>query len=147
MKNEGSPPAEMRSAGAMIAHKRQMRLEVYLPLGLSILAIGALVAWLWLGGVGDAGTWADVALIALIIPALFAGLIVLATVIALAVLIGKLTGLIPEPASQVQKLFHRAERGISRGADQALQPFLILSAIWAAVRAIGRGLAGILGIK
>ncbi len=124
-----------------------MWLQVYLPLGLFTLVLAALVTWLWVGGVGDASTWADVALVIVLIPALLMGLVVLAVVLALAVLLGKLIGMIPEPAHRAQSIIRRAERGISRGIDTALRPLLMLSALWTALKAIGRGLASLVGIK
>ena len=131
----------------MIAHRRQMRLQVYLPLGLSALAVIALVVGLWLGGVGDAGTWADVAVIMLLIPALLVGLIVLAAFIALAVLVGKLIGIIQEPAYRAQVIAHRVRKGITNGTDLALRPLLEMSAAGAVLRAVVRMFAALIGIK
>lgn len=124
-----------------------MRLQVYLPLSLSTLVLAALVAWLWVGGVGDTGTWADVALILLLAPALLIGLVILAVFIALAILIGRLIGLIPEPAHRAHVIICRIERETSRGVDMALRPLLTLSALWAAIKAIGKGLISLVGIK
>ena len=131
----------------MIDHRRQMLLQVYMPLGLGILVLAALVAWLWIGGVGDAGTWADVALILLLIPALLIGLAILAAIIALAVLIVRLIGLIPEPAHRTQVIIRRVERETSRSIDLALRPLLALSSLWAALKAIGKALISIVDIK
>jgi hypothetical protein len=131
----------------MIDHRRQMLLQVYLPLGLFALLLAALVAWLWMGGVGDAGTWADVALILLLIPAMLMGLVILAAFIALAVLIVRLIGIIPEPAHRAQSIIRRVERETSRSVDLALRPLLTLSALWAAFKAICKGLISIIGIK
>lgn len=131
----------------MIAFKRQVRLQVYLPLGVFVLLLAAVVAWFWIGGVGEAGVWADVGLIMLLIPALFVGLILLALFLALAILIGKLVGLIPEPANRVRLIVRRVEKETRRGVDLATNPLVNLSAIWSALKAIGTGLAEILGFK
>jgi uncharacterized membrane protein (UPF0182 family) len=143
--NDSFPPK--RDSRQMIAFKRQMRLQVYLPLGLFVLLLAAIVAWFWVGGVGGAGVWADVGMITLLIPALFLGLIVLAIFIALAVLIGRLIGLIPDPADRVQSIIRRVERQTTRGVDLALRPLVGLSALWSALKAIGASLAAILGFK
>lgn len=131
----------------MIAFKRQVRLQVYLPLGIFTIVLAAVVAWFWVGGVGGAGVWADVGLIMLLIPALLVGLIVLALFVTLAVLIGRLIGLIPEPANRVRLIVRRVERETTRGVDLALRPLVNLSALWSAVKAIAASLASILGLK
>lgn len=131
----------------MIAFKRQVRLQVYLPLGVFVLLLAAVVAWFWIGGVGEAGVWADVGLIMLLIPALFVGLIMLALFLTLAILVGKLVGLIPEPANRLRLIVRRVEKETRRGVDLALNPLMNLSAIWSALKAIGTGLAEILGFK
>jgi len=147
MKSESYPPPLIRADKAIIAYKRQMRLQVYLPLGLFTVVLAALVAWMWVGGVGDASSWADVALIMLIIPALLLGLIAVAAIVALAVLVGKLIDVIPEPAYRVRKIFRRAERETARATDLALRPVVKLTALWAALRAIGKALASLVGIE
>lgn len=131
----------------MIAFKRQVRLQVYLPLGVFVLLLAAVVAWFWIGGVGEAGVWADVGLIMLLIPALFVGLIMLALFLTLAILVGKLVGLIPEPANRLRLIVRRVEKETRRGVDLATNPLVNLSAIWSALKAIGTGLAEILGFK
>jgi hypothetical protein len=131
----------------MVAFKRQVRLQIYLPLGLFTVLLAGVVAWFWIGGIGDAGVWADVGLIMLIIPGLLVGLIVLALFVALAFLIGRLIGLIPEPANRLRLIFRRVERETTRGVDLALRPLVNLSALWSAVKTIGTSLASILGFK
>lgn len=131
----------------MLAFKRQMRLQVYLPLGVATLALIAVVAWFWIGGVGDSGVWADVGLIVILIPALLVGLIVLALIVALAILIARLVELIPEPSTRVRSIFQRVDRETSRGTDLALRPLVNLSALWSAMKEIGTSLASIFGSK
>ncbi len=131
----------------MLAFKRQMRLQVYLPLGLFTLMLLAVVTWFWIGGIGGTGVWADVGLIVILIPALLVGLIVLALMIALAILIGRLVDLIPEPSNRVLSIFHRVDREASRSLDLALRPLVSLSALWSALKQIGASLASFFGSK
>jgi len=147
MKRDSHPLPPKPESRQMIAFKRQVRLQVYLPLGVFVLLLAAVVAWFWIGGVGEAGVWADVGLIMLLIPALFVGLILLALILALAILIGKLVGLIPEPANRLRLIVRRVEKETRRGVDLALNPLVNLSAIWSALKAIGTGLAEMLGFK
>jgi hypothetical protein len=147
MKPNSYPIPPKQDSRQILAFKRQMRLQVYLPLGLLTLTLIAVVAWFWIGGIGDTGVWADVGLIVVLIPALLIGLIVLALIIALAILIGRLVELIPEPATRVQSIFRRVDRETSRGIDLALRPLVNLSALWSAVKEIGTSLASIFGSK
>jgi hypothetical protein len=147
MKTDSYPIPPKRESRQMLAFKRQVRLQVYLPLGLLTLTLIAVVAWFWVGGIGETGVWADVGLIVILIPALLVGLIVLALIIALAILIGRLVELIPEPSTRVRSIFRRVDRETSRGIDLALRPLVNLSALWSALKQIGTSLASIIGSK
>ena len=50
-------------------------LQIYIPFIFILLLLGAIVAVLWVGGVGSYSGWADSALVILIIPVLLLGLI------------------------------------------------------------------------
>jgi hypothetical protein len=129
------------------AYKRQVGLQIYLPIGLFSAALIALVSLLWVNSVGDFRVWADTALILVLLPTLILGLILLAILIALAVLIGKLIGIIPEPAYRIRTYIQMAEKQIKRGADLVLQPVVTLSALGSAIKEILKEMASYLGIE
>lgn len=126
----------MRNPRTERKYNRQRGLQIFLPLGLLLLVILVGGVLLWPASPLAASAYADTALSFLILPLLLFGLI------ALVVVIGGIYGLVqilrrlPEPAYRVQLAFDRVRRGVRRGADAAVAPFVRLSAIGAALRAI-----------
>ena len=124
-----------------------MWLQVYLPLSLFTAAVIALVILLWVNSVGDTRVWADTALILVLIPTFVLGLILLALLLALAVLVGKLIGIIPEPAYQVSTFMRMVEKRVKRITDLVLQPVMTLSALVSSLKEIVNSLVTFLGIE
>jgi hypothetical protein len=147
MSDERKPRRPRHDEEILSAYRRQVGLQVYLPLGLFTAALVAVVALLWVNGVGDTSTWADAALILVLIPTLVLGLILLAVLVALTVLIGKLIGIIPEPAYQVQTFMRTVEKQVKRAADLVLQPMVTLSSLVSSLREFVNSLVSFLGIK
>ncbi len=147
MDDERKPRRQLRDEEVRSAYRRQVWLQVYLPLGLFTTALIAVVALLWVNGVGDTRVWADTALILVLIPTFVLGLILLALLLALAVLIGKLIGIIPEPAYQVSTFMRMVERQVKRITDLVLEPLKIFSALVASLKEIVNSLVSFLGIE
>ncbi len=147
MDDERKPRRQLRDEEVRSAYRRQVWLQVYLPLILFTTALIAVVALLWVGGVGDTRVWADTALILVLIPTFVLGLILLALLLALAVLIGKLIGIIPEPAYQVSTFMRMVERQVKRITDLVLEPVKIFSALVASLKEIVNSLVSFLGIE
>ena len=146
MNDKSKPPQPMRDEEVLSAYKRQVGLQIYLPIGLFSAVLIALVSLLWANNVGDFRVWADTALILVLLPTMVLGLILLAILIALAVLIGKLIGIIPEPSYQVRSYIRMAEKQIKRVVDLVLQPVVTLSALGSAVKEFMKAVASSLGI-
>jgi hypothetical protein len=125
------------------AHRRQVWLQVYLPFGVGVVVVIALVVGLWLGGAGAAGVWADVSLVFLMALALVIGLLGLAAAVALLVASIWVAHELPPQAARLQHLLHRVQQGTRRGADASVAPLLTAKATWGAVAEVVRGLAAI----
>jgi hypothetical protein len=147
MNDERKPHQQLRDEEVRSAFRRQVGLQVYLPFGLFTAALIAVVSLLWVNSVGDTSTWADVALILVLIPTMILGLILLALLLALAVLIGKLIGIIPEPAYQVSTFMRMVEKQVKRITDLVLQPVMTLSALVSSLKEIVDTLVSFLGIE
>jgi len=107
------------------AFRRQVWLEIYLPLALGLAAvIGA--AWgLWGTGMATTRAWADASTIFLILPVLVASLIPLILFAAISVGIILLIRRLPEVSRRLQSLVYRVQWSVRRGADAAVQPWLM----------------------
>ncbi len=117
-------------------HRREVWWQIFLPLILGVILIGALVFMITLTGVGNTSVWADVSLIWVIMPLLFMALIPLLIVIGLAVGITWLIKNTPPYALQLQDAFDRVEAGVSRVMDRAAEPILRLNSELARLRAV-----------
>jgi hypothetical protein len=117
-------------------YRRQVWLQIFLPLGLLLLLLAVVSVFLWPRSPLAASAYADTALVFLILPVMLFGVIALAVVVAAIYLLVMLLRRIPEPAYQVQLALDRVKRKVSQGADLAARPFVRLSAIRAALGAI-----------
>ncbi len=117
------------------AYRRQVRLQVYLPLALGLVALAFGGAWLWREGVGSARIWADTATIFLFLPLLVIGLLGLIVVAAAAYAVGWVTGWLPGYTRRAQRIMAQAERQVTRASDLAVMPVTVPRSVWAAARA------------
>ena len=118
-------------------------LQIYIPFIFILLLLGAIVAVLWVGGVGSYSGWADSALVILIIPALLLGLILFVILAGLCYGVMVIIGIIPEPAKRVQEISTRIAIETRRFADLSVRPLLIPKAAKTAVIEALRFLASI----
>jgi len=120
------------------AFRRQVRLEIYLPLGLALLAVAILVAVAVGLSYGTRSSWADVALVILAVPlALMLLLLTVALgagVYAMVLLIRE----VPPVTSGLQASADRLAAAARRGSDAAVKPVMIPSGIAAALAEVGR---------
>lgn len=117
-------------------YRRQVWLQIFLPLGLLLLLLVVAGVFLWPGSPPAASAYADTALVFLILPVMLFGLIALAVVVAGIYLLVMALRRIPEAVYQVQLALDRVKRKVGQGADLAVRPFVRLSAIRAALGAI-----------
>jgi len=147
MSQDSSLTGPTRNPKTQAAFRRQVRLQIYLPLGLGIVAVAGAGIGLALEGVGTASAWADITLVYLLIVALIVGLVALATVGALAFGVGWVIARLPGPAMQAQALIARAAGIVRRGAEAGIRPILVTRSAWASVRVALCALAGVLRFR
>ena len=120
-------------------HRRQVWAQIVLPILLAALGVVALIVLVSLSslrGQGDVGRWAAISTIWLTPPMLIGGLILLAALIAVNYLLGRLTHLIPPYSNLVQRFFYRIEGGAKRAAEVAARPALLLGELRTLVTAL-----------
>lgn len=126
------------------AARRQVRLEVYLPLGLAILLLVAGGALLERAGIGDASVWADVGLAWLLGMGFVLGLVILGIVSAAAVGIWYLIRILPAPFMEARTGLAKTRQAALQASDRAGRAVILPSAGLRAARAAFSYLASIL---
>ncbi len=116
------------------AFRRQVWLEIYLPLAVGLaVVIGA--AWaLWGSGMATPRAWADASTVLLILPVLVISLIPLIVLAALSVGIILLIRRLPEVTTRLQGILYRVQWSVRRGADAAVLPWMMADSARAAGR-------------
>jgi hypothetical protein len=112
--------------------------QIILPVALTAILFVALIALINIATFnqgGDAGRWAAISTIWIVIPVMVAGLILLALLVALAYLMKRLLGIAPTYTGLAQDYVHLAASYIKRGAEMAVKPVLFLDGIGASVKA------------
>lgn len=145
-----SPIDTLRRTGDRTAtddeFRRDVALQVYLPLGLGVLAIGLAVGTALLtggaGGLAGRGL-ADVSIIVLLLPVMLLGLMALIGFAALAVAIGRLIGWLPPRSRRLQRLTARIARRTEAVADRTVQVVVVPKAL----ASVARSLSGSLRFK
>ncbi|HQV94267.1 MAG TPA: hypothetical protein PLA27_00660 [Anaerolineales bacterium] len=119
-------------------HRRETMWQIILPVALTAILFVALIALINIATFnqgGDAGRWAAISTIWIVIPVMVAGLILLALLVALAYLMKRLLGIAPTYTGLAQDYVHLAASYIKRGAEMAVKPVLFLDGIGASVKA------------
>jgi len=120
------------------SYLRQVRRQVYLPLAVGVLAVVGLVVLAGTAHVAGTRTWADVALVFLLLPVLVVGVLVLGAAVGGAYLVTRLIQILPEPAARVRLYWRRYSRMAERGADLAVEPILRGYSVWSGAAATAR---------
>jgi len=127
------------------AFRRAVLLQVYLPLAFgALLVLGTIVVGLVAGEPGGATPrgMADVALIALLFPAMILGVIALVGTSLLALGVARLIGWLPEWTHKAQRLFGQVAHQSDRIAERVAQAVVAPKSVWAGVRAAWKSLFG-----
>jgi hypothetical protein len=120
------------------AHRKQVVTQIILPVavaGLLMIALIVLISLSTFRGNGDAGRWAAISTIWIVIPIMLAGLIFLALLIGLIYLFARLLGILPAYTGKAQDYAYKARGYIVRGADMAVKPIIALEVFLENVRA------------
>ncbi len=125
------------------AVRRQLRLEVYLPMGLAVLLLFAGGLLLRRAGVGDASVWADTGLTFLLGIVLILGVLLLVVVAAAAVGVWYLVRLLPAPFMEARTGLARTRQAALQASNRAAKAVILPSAGLNALRAAVSQLASI----
>lgn len=134
------PTPRLPNPVTQAAFRRQVRLEVYLPIGLTFLLVVSLaivaviVAW------GTPSSWADTVLVVLAVPMAIALLIVLAGLVAASVGLIAAIRRIPEYTVILQDGLALVSEEARRGSDVAARVVILPSAAAEAVAEAGRAI-------
>jgi hypothetical protein len=110
-------------------HRRQRTTQIILPVVIAALLLAGmivLVSFATFKSNGDVSRWAAISTIWIIIPALLAGLILLAILIGLIYLMARALSGLPHYTGIAQDYVYLAQRYIIRGADMVVKPVIAL---------------------
>ncbi len=125
---EAIEPSERGNPITQAAYRRQIRLQVYLPLGLGLILVGVAAYLLGRSGVAAAGTWADASLALLLLPFLPIGLLMAAVLAAGVYGIGRLIQWLPGMARRGHAMGVQVSSQVRRVSDAVVRPLLLLRA-------------------
>jgi len=125
------------------AWKHQVRLQVYLPLGLGLLMLGLLIGLIWLSQTGDASVWADIALVLLFAAAIILGFLGLVVIVMAVVGLIYLIRMTPLPFDRTREAAYDAQEAVSEASEVAVRPVIVPRAATYALISGVRYLAGI----
>jgi uncharacterized membrane protein len=121
------------------ATRRQIRLQITLPLLLGVVVLAGLALAMYTVGFGGVGVWADVSLVLLILPLLLVGLLALILTSAVLFALVKVGGWLLPPLRKAQVYVDRAEQMARRGMDITARPMIMLHGVGAGLARIMRG--------
>lgn len=128
---ENISPIELPvNASPMRDHRRQMLLQVWLPLTVSIIIFLALAILAVVGAVQGSSQverWGNISAIWVIIPVLFFGIILMALVGGMAYGVSKLLGKMPGWMLKAQLAMIRLALMVRRAADSATKPVVAVN--------------------
>ena len=112
-----------------LQHRKQRSTQIILPVVISVILMIALIVLISIvtfNSNGDVGRWAAISTIWIIIPTIFAGLIVLAILVGLIYLMARALSALPTYTGLAQDYVHIAKAYIIRGADMVAKPVLAI---------------------
>ena len=122
-------------------HRREVFLQITLPMLIGVLLVMAVVAVIIFSGTtttSDLSRWADVSLIWLILPSLVIALLFLIILSAFIYLITVVLQMTPRYARIIQLYFEIGKYRVGQISTQITEPFVKARSIWAVVRHPGR---------
>lgn len=124
------------------AYRRAILWWIEVPLALGVLGLAVAATLLVRDGIGTASAWADVALSALILPALVLGLVGLAALASLVYLAARLLRWLPGQSAPIAARLWRVSEVARRGSRWVAALLIAPSAVGAGWEAALRGLRG-----
>jgi hypothetical protein len=114
----------------LTTHRQQAAWQIWVPLGMAValvVAVGVLCALIVLGGINSpvlAQTLAPVAVIWIVIPSCFSGLITLALLVGLVFAVAKLRGGLPGLGQKLQQAVNRLQELVQSLANRLASPVI-----------------------
>jgi hypothetical protein len=139
MQNNRQPsPLPERNPVTHKAHGRQVLWQITLPLALGVVAVLVLAVLAGLASEAEAGLWADISIIFLLIPTMFVALLFLLLVAGIIYALLRLLQILPRYALIAQNFVYKVEHRARSGANLAAEPILRYHSFVAAVRTLFR---------
>jgi uncharacterized membrane protein len=110
-------------------HRRQRTTQIILPMVISAVVLVGMIILISLATFksdGDVSRWAAISTIWIVIPILFAGLIVLVILIGLIYFMARALGALPHYTGIAQDYVYIAQGYITRAADMVVKPMIAL---------------------
>jgi hypothetical protein len=137
---EGPSDRDVETPKLSPATRRQIRLQIFLPLLLGVVVIAGLALAIYAAGFGGVGVWADISLVVLILPMMLIGLLAWILTSAVLYVMLKVGGWVLPPLRKAQSYVDQANRMTRRGMDITARPLIVLHGVWAGLARIVRGL-------
>jgi len=136
-----TPPFRERNPITTQKHRHEVFWQITVPVTvggalLMLIAIGVVIAYF--ANTGDIAKWASTSVIILIVPAMFIGLILIATSAGLVFLVTRALSEAPYFARRVQDITVIIALRINKASDASAEPFMRLHQFTAGVRALWR---------
>lgn len=136
MKHDAYSQPPKRNPTSHRAHGRQVLWQITTPMLLALAIVLALAFLASASSVEDAGRWAQISVIFLIIPLVVAATLFLVVAAASAYGVFRLLKVLPQYAFQAQGLVNRMARGVRRVADISVEPFIRMRSFVAGLRSL-----------
>lgn len=110
-----------------LKHRKQVVRQIILPVVIAailMIALIVLISLVTFNSNGDVGRWAAISTIWIIIPAILAGLILLAILVGLIYLMARALSALPTYTGIAQDYVYKAKTYIIRGADMVAKPVI-----------------------
>jgi hypothetical protein len=130
-------PASRAGHASYRRHRRQVWIQILLPVILACLIGIALIVLISLSTFnegGDVGRWAAISSMWLMLPAMVAESIVVVALSALIYVLGRISGLIPRYSLRGQQIVRGVEAGTKRAGEMIRQPMLAVRGLGSLVR-------------
>ncbi len=116
--------------------KRHIWFQIWLPMIIGLLVVAGIVTGLMLAQVSTASTWADTALVFLLLPVIVVGIFVISAVGVLVYFVGRLMRRLPGPLRMVDDRVQQAAGMTRRVSGQLVKPFIVLPASWSSIQTV-----------
>jgi hypothetical protein len=118
-------------------HEKEIRVQIYLPIGLAFLVVGTLVLlMLFDQGVNVVAHWSHISIILLIIPVLFLGLLSLLLFVGVIILLGRLYKILPANSKTALSYFYLAGLIASNLSKRITSPIVRVRSISSSIQKI-----------